>query len=100
MESALNPIPFEEVISSIDRVVFTNVGRHLKDVEIIILKGSWQRQKYHEIAEVTNYTANYLAQDVGPKLWKLLSSVLGEEVSKTNFQSALERRWRSQLKPD
>jgi hypothetical protein len=37
---------------------------------------------------------------VGPKLWKLLSQALGESVSKTNFQAALERYWRSSVGED
>lgn len=31
---------------------------------------------------------------MGPKLWKLLSQALGETVSKTTIQAALERQWR------
>jgi hypothetical protein len=38
------------------------------------------------------YTPSYLKQDVGPKLWKLLSETLGEQVSKTNFRAAIERQ--------
>ncbi|WP_348235325.1 NB-ARC domain-containing protein [Trichocoleus sp. DQ-A3] len=66
--------------------------RHLKDVEVAILRGAWQGQNYEEIAEVYGYSAKYLKQDIGPKLWQLLSEALGEKVSKTNFQAALERR--------
>lgn len=40
---------------------------------------------------------SYFTRDVGPKVWKLLSQALGETVSKTNFHSALERRWRSSV---
>jgi WD40 repeat protein len=74
-----------------DAAVFATARRHLKDIEKLIIRGAMRGQKYEEIAESYSYTAEYLKQDVGPKLWKLLSQALGEKVSKTNFQSALER---------
>ncbi len=83
---------FEEAFQVVDAAVFGQKQRHLKDIEVAILHGSWQGKKYHEIAQVHGYTVEYLKQDVGPKLWKLLSRILGEKVSKTNFRSALARR--------
>ncbi len=82
---------FEEAIEVADAAVFANKGRHLTDVEMIILRGSWQNQTYPEMAENSDYAANYLQRTAGPKLWGLLSEVLGEEVKKTNFRTALER---------
>ncbi|BAZ69256.1 MAG: AAA-like domain-containing protein [Pelatocladus maniniholoensis HA4357-MV3] len=82
---------WEEGLEILDAVVFNKINRHLKDVEIMILKGSWQGLSYDEIASNEGYAAKYLRQDVGFKLWKLLSEALGEEVSKTNFHAAIER---------
>lgn len=82
---------WEEGLEILDAVVFNKNNRHLKDVEIIILQGSWQGLSYDEIATNEGYTAKYLRQDVGFKLWKLLSEALGEEVSKTNFRAAIKR---------
>lgn len=81
----------EEGLEILDAVVFNKINRHLKDVEIIIIKGSWQGLNYDEIASNEGYAANYLQQDVGFKLWKLLSEVLGEKVSKSNFHAAIKR---------
>ncbi|MBG1267869.1 NB-ARC domain-containing protein, partial [Nostoc sp. WHI] len=86
---------FEEAVKVADAAVFANTKRHLKDIEIVILRGAWQGQQYYDISESYGYAAGYLKYDVGPKLWKVLSEALGEKVSKTNFQGALERRWRS-----
>ncbi|MEG3837265.1 NB-ARC domain-containing protein [Microcoleus sp. MON2_D6] len=83
---------FEEGLKLADTAVFAKTNRHLKDIEVIILTGSWHGHEYHKIAETYGYAAEYLMQDVGPKLWKLLSEALGERVSKKNFQAALERR--------
>ena len=82
---------FEEGLKILDAVVFNKINRHLKDVEIIVLKGSWQGLNYEEIATNQGYAAKYFRQDVGFKLWKLLSEVLREEVSKNNFRAAVER---------
>ncbi|MGB3532173.1 MAG: NB-ARC domain-containing protein [Microcoleaceae cyanobacterium] len=83
---------FDEVLKITDGVVFDSTGKHLSDAQRAVLLGTWQRQKYHEIALTYRCTPEYLKQDVGPKLWQLLSVELGEKVSKTNFRSVLERR--------
>ncbi|QSJ19683.1 AAA-like domain-containing protein [Nostoc sp. UHCC 0702] len=89
----------EEGLQILDGVVFNKINRHLKDVEIIVLKGSWQGLNYDEIASKEGYAAKYLRQDVGFKLWKLLSQALGEEVNKTNFRAAVERSHFKNLLP-
>jgi uncharacterized protein YeeX (DUF496 family) len=83
---------FEEALKLADAAVFAKTNRHLRDIEIMVLRGAWQGQKYREIAQDSSYTPEYLMQDVGSNLWKLLSVALGEEVSKRNFKAALERR--------
>lgn len=90
---------FDELIFLIDAAVYEKTQRHLRDTEVLVLRGSWQGQGYGEIAEAHHYTAQYLRQDVGPKLWKLLSQVIGEKISKTNFRTALERYGRGHLEP-
>lgn len=89
---------FEEVFQVLDANIFTKTQRRLKDVERFVLWGAWRGQTYNEMAKDSDYryTPSYLKQDVGPKLWKLLSQALEEEVSKTNFRAALERRVRLQ----
>ncbi len=86
-------INFEEGIRILDTAVFQKINRYLTDVERIILEGSWQGLTYEEIADTTNnrYTAEHLRQFVGFNLWRLLSEVLEEKVSKTNFIGAVER---------
>jgi hypothetical protein len=84
---------FEEGLQILDAAVLKKINRNLKDVEIIVLKGSWQGLSYDEIATNEGYAAKYLRQDIGFKLWKLLSEALGEEISKTNFHAAVERSY-------
>lgn len=83
-----------------NETLFLRKGRRLSEVEIAILKGSWEQQTYEEISVDTCYSLNYLKQDVGPKLWRLLSEVFNEKVTKINFQFSIERQYRSQLNLD
>lgn len=91
---------FEQALEVANAAVFAKFGRHFTDVETAILMGAWQSQTYEQIANASGYSISYLTRDVGPKLWKLLSQALGETVSKTNFQAALERRRRLSMSED
>lgn len=91
---------FEQALEVINKSVFVHCGRHLTDVETAILLGSLQSQTYEQIAFTSGYSTSYITRDVGPKVWKLLSQVLGETVSKTNFQTALERHGKAHNTPN
>jgi len=84
----------DEACQIADQAVFAQSGRHLSDVQKFILRGALQGQTYEQIAESSNYAVSYLKKYVGHSLWKQLSDALGEKVSKTNFQEALERECR------
>ncbi len=92
----MDSVNLEEVLRFVDAVTFSKTSKHLKDIEVSILRGAWQGQSYEDIALELGYTDKYLKQDVGPKLWKLLSMVFAEKVSKTSFRSALERKYSDQ----
>jgi AAA-like domain len=83
---------FETAFKILDAAVVAQTKRHLKDIEVAILRSSWQGKKYEEIAQTHGYTTEYLQHDVGPKLWQMLSEAIGEKVSKKNFQAAIERQ--------
>jgi hypothetical protein len=70
---------FEEQLQITEDLVFQKTGEHLNDLQRIILHESWQETKktYDEIAKECGYSANYIKQGVGPKLWKLLSKAFG-----------------------
>jgi hypothetical protein len=86
----------DEAIKVANKVVSGKFNRNLTDVEIVILKGSWQRQEYDEIAAQSQYATTYISQDAAPKFWKILSDSLGEKVKKSNFKEALKRHWEKQ----
>ncbi|HAJ63710.1 MAG TPA: hypothetical protein DCP31_34480 [Cyanobacteria bacterium UBA8543] len=84
----------EEIFKFTDALVFAKMGKHLSDVQRLLIQTAWFKpgQRYDEIAKETGYSVNYLKQDAGPKLWRLLSDILGEKVKKSNFRAAMERR--------
>jgi WD40 repeat protein len=84
----------QKALAVVDTLVFTKKGKYLSDVQRLLLDSSLSdpRLRYDDIAKTHGYSINYLKQDVGPKLWQMLSDVCGEKVSKTNFRAALERR--------
>lgn len=87
----------EEVVEVTDAAVFAKIDRHLNEVETTVLRGAWEGKTYEQMVETCQYSLTYLKQAAGPKLWKLLSKVFGEDISKTNFRSVLERQRRIQL---
>ncbi|NES85604.1 MAG: hypothetical protein F6K10_31675 [Moorea sp. SIO2B7] len=96
LESELTWMEVKEIT---DRLVFQKTRKHLSDVEIIVLQGSWEGKTYEEMAQQAGYTDNYLNKDVGNKLWKKLSGICGEKVSKKNLREPLKRALKSQQCP-
>lgn len=81
----------ERVLELVDGTLFATADRHLTEPELTILRGVWQGWTYDQMADRSQYRMNYLMRDVGPKLWKLLTVALGEEVGKGNFRAVAER---------
>lgn len=81
----------------VDQAVLYNTGKHLSDIEIMVIQGAWEGKTYDEIAINYGYSAEYLNKDVGNKLWHKLSEYLGERVTKKNFKEALRRAWNQQI---
>ncbi|MCY7382667.1 MAG: ATPase [Microcoleus sp. CAN_BIN18] len=80
----------QEVLKLADDLVFVNTGKHLDNLQEVILRGTLQGQKYSKIADESHCTEGHI-KDIASELWQLLSEVLGEEVNKSNFRVTLER---------
>ncbi|MGF1458258.1 MAG: AAA family ATPase [Leptolyngbyaceae cyanobacterium] len=89
---------FDEAFRVADLAVRAVRSEGLRDIERVVLEGSWNRQTYQKIASEAGYTEGYLSRDVGPGLWDTLSKALGVQVKKTNFRTAIER-WSEQAPP-
>jgi hypothetical protein len=70
--------------------LFTKTGQHLNDLQKAVLQGTLQRETYKQIAKDFDCSESNVRQ-IGSELWHVLSEKLGEDVSKSNFRSAMER---------
>ncbi|MEQ9372044.1 MAG: AAA-like domain-containing protein [Coleofasciculus chthonoplastes F3-SA18-01] len=87
----------EQAVQIANQAVSDQTHRSLTDVEVIVLKGSWDRQEYDQIAAQNQYSTSYISQDVAPKLWKTLTDALGERVKKSNLKQVLEAYWQQKM---
>jgi len=69
--------------------------KFLNNVQELVFHQSWLGQTYLEMAENSGYNSNYI-KDVGYKLWKLLSEVFEQEITKSNLRSVLRRQYVNQ----
>jgi hypothetical protein len=83
-------------IEAANRAVTETSGRPLTDVEVLVLKGAWERDSYDQIAARNQYSTSYISQDIAPKLWKLLSDATGEKIKKNSLREPLKRYWETQ----
>jgi hypothetical protein len=84
-------VDFKVVLQAVNAAVLASEGKDLNPVEEDVLRGAWEGLTYPELAKTSSYSLNYLKQDIGPNLWKRLSRVMGENISKSNFRSFAER---------
>ncbi|MBW4646504.1 MAG: AAA-like domain-containing protein [Goleter apudmare HA4340-LM2] len=91
-------ITFEIALKIADAAVFAKTKRHLKNIEVAVLQGALLGQRYDKIAAECDYAPEYIKHDVGPKLWQILSSSLGEKVNKTNLMAVLAQRASEEVK--
>lgn len=80
----------KEVLKLADNLFFAKTGNHLDDLQEAILRGTVRGKRYSQIAEDFHCSEGYV-RNVASQLWKILSEVVGEEVSKSNFRATLER---------
>jgi predicted transposase YdaD len=81
---------WQQVVNSVDEFVFQKTGEHLNSLQLAILKGVLNGDKYSAIAKQYGCTTGH-AKDKGYELWKLLSKVFDQEVNKSNLIATVER---------
>ena len=83
-------MPPNTVLSFLDELVFTKTGKHLEYLQKTILEGVLEGQKYSEIANQSHISEGHV-RDVASELWKFLSEVLEEDISKSNIRAILRK---------
>nr|WP_237747943.1 hypothetical protein [Spirulina subsalsa] len=78
------------MLQSIDQLVFKQTRKHLDSLQVEILKGVLNGQKYPEIAQKYKCSKGHV-KDEAYKLWQLLSKSFGEDINKSNFCAVVER---------
>ena len=82
----------QEILQWTDEQVFIKTGKHLDSLQKAILKGSWQGQKYPEIAKNSKRSHDHIKQ-TARELWQILSDALEvEDIKQSNIRSILERK--------
>jgi len=86
-DTGMNP---QELAGYLDELIFSSTGKHIDSLQLAILKGVLNGQKYADIAKEYNCSTGH-AKDEAYKLWQLLSDTLGEDINKSNFRATIER---------
>ncbi|ESA37537.1 tetratricopeptide tpr-1 repeat-containing protein [Leptolyngbya sp. Heron Island J] len=78
----------DTAIEFTDSLLYEKTGQHLSDLQCCILKQVWGGKTYRAIATIAGYSEGHV-KDVASQLWRLLSDVLGERITKGNYRSRL-----------
>jgi hypothetical protein len=80
----------KKMLKFVDDIVFAKTGQHLDDLQEAVLQGTLERETYKQIAKEFDCSESRI-REIGSELWQILSEEFGEDVSKTNFRSAIKR---------
>jgi len=80
----------QDALKWTDDLIFAKTGQHLDSLQKAVLKGTWQGQKYPDIAKNCNRTHDHVRQ-VARKLWRQISEELEENVRQSNFRAIFEQ---------
>ncbi|WP_299489530.1 NB-ARC domain-containing protein [Acaryochloris sp. IP29b_bin.137] len=86
----------DKPLAWIEDLVFAHTDEHLNELQKVILQQVWQGQKYFDIANIYGCTEGH-AKDVGSDLWKLLSTVVGEKITKKNLRFVVTKHMQASL---
>lgn len=81
----------EKCTERLNNLVYEHREEYLTRIERMVLLKSLQGKTYGCISYECNYSEKYLTNDVGARLWRLLTEVLGQPISKTNYIDPLTR---------
>jgi DNA-directed RNA polymerase specialized sigma24 family protein len=80
----------QDLVSYLDELLFSKTGKHINTLQMAILRGVLNGQKYADIAQEYGCSKGH-AKDEAYKLWKLLSDTLGEDINKSNLRATIDR---------
>lgn len=78
------------VLNLLDELVFTKTDQHLDYLQKTILEATLEGYKYSEVAKESHLSEGHV-RDTASELWKILSEVLGEDITKSNIRAVLKK---------
>ncbi|NEQ95698.1 MAG: NACHT domain-containing protein [Cyanothece sp. SIO2G6] len=81
----------EKALRIADHILYFSTGKHLSTLQQLILLAGLEGKKY---GEIEGYSAQHIKNEAAT-LWRSLSKVLDEKVTKSNVFSVLERHQRN-----
>jgi hypothetical protein len=92
----------EKALDFVDELVRQQTGKRINYLQRRIFEGAWQRQSYRLIHKAIErefpgqWQLSTVERDVAPKLWDLLTEVLGESVSKMRLREPITAKFKAQ----
>ncbi|NEP79826.1 MAG: ATP-binding protein [Okeania sp. SIO3B3] len=80
----------QEILRLAEELIYDHTGERLDYLQKTILQRTLEGQTYKKIAEET-YASETHVRYIGAKLWKTLSEILGDKITKANFRTILEK---------
>lgn len=80
----------QELVNYLDELLYDSTGKHIDSLQVAILKGVLNGEKYKDIAKEYKCSASH-AKDEAYKLWRLLSHTFNEDINKSNLKATVDR---------
>ncbi|MDY7003157.1 MAG: AAA-like domain-containing protein [Cyanobacteriota bacterium] len=94
-EENSNSINLDFVLKAINHKLLEIDRSPLNNVERLILQGVWNNQTYNLVAEEAGYSPGYLSNVAAPELFKRISNVVSQKITKKNCRAKLEKYFTS-----
>ncbi len=80
---------FEDALCLVETTLKSKTGKQLTPSEKEILKAAWDNESYSNLAENLYLSIGHI-KDLASVLWKRLSDLFGEKITKSNFRRVIE----------
>ncbi|MBE9224887.1 AAA-like domain-containing protein [Phormidium sp. LEGE 05292] len=78
------------ILEVLNRKLIESQNPPLNTAEALILRGIWEYKTYNQVAEEAGYSPGYFTNVVAPELFRRLSEITNERVTKKNCRVLLE----------
>ncbi|NES89756.1 MAG: serine/threonine protein kinase [Okeania sp. SIO2B9] len=78
------------VLETINRKLLETKNPPLNTAEIMLIRGIWDNKTYNIVAEEAGYSSGYLSSVVAPDLFRRISDIIGQRVTKKNCRMQLQ----------